>query len=303
MIFFQVLVTISVLVSSATSYADCVGCFGSSSIDTDQLKPEELQKEVRKIYSIIIRKTRSSDGEVNMGIIEKLFRRPESDGFLGFGNNKRLIAAKKLLLSLKELGNEELCGKFGYRILVDVTKAMDSKPIMPRMVRMMRYFVEKHQSTCSHLYPKMLNHRLAKMDAEKLKKLELLFGNTMSLTGLGMDVDTMYSLIKMDRVGPSEENLTKSLMNIIGMIGFDVNYEENIDAGKMVQDIFERTSRSYLVEPCNHYIGNLGEDIFEPNLAMISTLIFNSNEPQFYRSWARYMFCQNAFKLMKASAS
>lgn len=303
MILFRVFLTILVLISCATSYADCARFFGFSSIDTGQLKPEELQKEVRKIYRMIMTKTRSSGGELNMDIIENLFRGPESNGFLGFGNNKRLVAAKKLLLSLKELGNERFCGKLGYRILVDVTKAMDSEPVMPRMVSIMRHFVGKHQSTCSHIYTKMLDDKLAKMDAEKLEKLESLFENTMKYTGLGMKVDTLFSLIKMDQVGPSEENLTKSLTNTLGMISSEGNYEEDMDSGKVIQDMFERTSRSYLVEPCNHYIENLGEDIFEPNLAMISTHMFNSNEPQFYRSWAKYMFRQNAFKVIKASVS
>lgn len=60
---------------------------------------------------------------------------------------------------------------------------------------------------------------------------------------------------------------------------------------KLLNIMFDK----HLVEPCKHYIGHLGSDIFElaTFYAKISHEV-NETKSEFYRAWARYKLCLNS---------
>lgn len=299
------IITLLVVSSGLNGCVQC-GCLGCTEdtpirLDSDEARFESIQRDFRELDNILGERAKSRDPEHNMEVLEKFMKESESHNFLGMKIKGRLEDAERLFLSLKQLKDPELCSKRGFQIILLNAKALKSVPFLRRMGEIFSYYANEHHTICSRLYPAMLAERLAKMDQDKLKRLEVLVWQSMksNYQSGGTEAEGLFSFIKNNNVGPSYGKLEKVLVNLIKK---DISNDKKPDSKpeEPYQGMFKETLKKYLIEPCEHIMENLADDIFDPATALVHHHKVNVLENQFYRSWARYTFCINAYNQILA---
>lgn len=303
--YFYLFSIITLLGSSSLNGSVQCGCFGCNGdeplrLDYDEATFENLQKDFKKLDNILGERAKSRDPEHNMEVLEKFMKESESHNFLGMKIKGKLEDAERLFLSLKQLKDPKMCSKSGFEIISLNAKALKSVPFLRRTGEIFSYYANEHHTICSRLYPAMLAERLAKMDQDKLKRLEILVKQSMNYNyqSSGTEAEGLFSLIKNNNVGPSYKQLEKVLVNLIKEISNDK--EPDSKPEQPYQGMFKETLKKYLIEPCEHIMENLADDIFDPATALINFHKVNVLENQFYRSWTRYTFCINAYNQISA---
>lgn len=290
--------------SCINNYVYCAGFRGvPKELDLDEASLRKLQQDFRELDGLLCERAISSDPETNMEFIEKLLAKPGPLNFVGVKIKHKLEDAERLFLSLKQLQDEKLCNRKGFKIISDNAKALQSAPFLRRMGEIFSYYAKQHHTICSRLYPNMVAKRLANMDQDQLKRLEFVVSKLMNrYPSSGTEEEGLFSLIKNNNVGPDMQRLEKLLVDLIKAMPADeeVQISKDLAPEERHRQIFKLTLRKYLIEPCEHYIGNLADDIFDPATALIHHHGPNILETQFYQSWARYKFCINAYNQILA---
>lgn len=300
------LLVITLILGYCNNYVNC-GSFQSTGgapnqLDLDKASSEKLQQDFNELDNLLCDKVKSSDPEIIMEFIENLLEKSGQYNFVGMKIKHKLEDAGRLFLTLKWLPDEKTCNKVGFKIISDVARALQSKPFLRRMGGVFSHYTKQHHTTCSRLYPAMVAEKLAKMDKEKLARLEFVASKSMnSCPSSGTEVEGLFSLIKSNNVGPSAQKLEKLFVDLIKAMPADEVKDENLKPEERHREIFKLTAKKYLLEPCEHYITNLADDIFDPATALIHHHVPNVLENQYYHSWALYKFCINAYNQISAN--
>lgn len=279
---------ITLLISSLIgSNVDCVK-------DSGELRPEKLGKEFKELDKLLTKRTSSDNAIENMKIVDKLIPQAESSNFMGFKNKKNLAKAERLFKSLTKLEDEKMCNRNGFKISTDNSKALKKAGTPKRVGEVFAYYIELQQDVCLRVFPAILKRKLASMDQDKLRRLDYVMEKSMNKDKGGrIDASGLFSLIRMNHVGPSIENLNKTLRFLVQDIGNDLELKKGVESEALV-------ANRYFIEPCDHFILNLAEDMFALASTWIPIHTPDNNEYEFYHNWARYKFCSNMYRVINS---
>lgn len=270
----------------------------------DKLPYKNLERELSV-------RTSSDDPESNIKEIEKMTETMspresslQSDDF-------------RLLATFLQLKSDKGCSRFTRDIfLTNSVKDLTHEASSPskvnhssgRIEKLLNYFCKKHAQDCQDKYLSVLNSKLQTMDKIKLGFV-IFYTDTVlnehyenEQPGKTLDDTDNYELYE-EIIEPKE-----LVINEIkdGRIAFDVIrtfekiYGDNKDLNPTLSPTLEhKISRDayniydqYLVEPCEHYVDELGSSVFEP--AKLDAKFYQNiaDRPrEFYVAWARFSLC------------
>lgn len=279
------------------NYIECK-FFGKADKDPyNDKSSEKLGKQFKELNRLLIEKTASSNAVINLRIIERLIPDAESSTFMGIKNKKSLVKAKKLLVSLRKLEYEEMCNRLGGAIVTRISKAIrNAGSNVGRIEEIFTYYLDRQEDVCLRVFPKILEKKLALMDEAKLKRLDYIMERAMNKhCNKKTRADGLFLLISMNYVGPSPISLYETVTNFAETKPDDPKLQKDLSPEELNDEVVSR----YLVEPCDHLLDYLAKDLFDlaSNWARIHKP--DQNQVDFYYNWARYMFCRDAYKIMK----
>lgn len=261
-----------------------------------EVQPSKLGKEFRELNKLLTERTDQDEIVESMEIVEKLIPEAESSTCFGFKNKKKLAIAERLFLSLTKLGDKKMCNREGFKISTDNATAIKKAGTPKRVAEIYEFYVELQQIVCFPVLSTMLKEKLATMDQEKLERLDYVMKKSINTYHKGnADANGLFALISMDNVGPEAEKLHDTLAHLPQDTN-DSELKEYINSG----DFDKLVASRYVVEPCDHFMLNLKDDIFTPASTWMRLHKPVINQYEFYYNWVRFKFCVNANKFIRS---
>lgn len=234
-----------------------------------------------------------------MNIVKDILVKPESKSLMPFNSKKKIAGAAKLFSTLEQLIDPAKCNKEGLKIIHENSISLDQRPCLDRVSGIFTHYLKQQEAVCSLIYPGLLKEKLARMEKLNLKRLDDFVQKAVYIDRKGENrVRDLYKEIRINNVKPSAENLHYALEHFFQARPYDKDVIDKSDP----QNILKRIELKHLIEPCNHYCENLS-DIFDVASTWLYFHETNSNEFEFYYSWAKYMFCNNALKMLNNDSS
>lgn len=283
--------------------------FQSIEINTYELL---RSSKIRKLNDFLVDRSDSPDPHVNLDIIlEELLKDYKN---LVYSNSKT-IEAKRLILSLKTINEENECSFGSLLILKNNLDALGTSirsiitnSGLRRIDKILAYYINKHVNKCREVYFTNLDYFLYNdLSSNKLKSVDLLVKTRM--VELTSDenpdnkdktyVERLYHAVTTG-ISSTFALRTEDIYSAMeGLIKGDLDEKffrvvENEKTGShsITEDKFKRLFYKYVVEPCNYYRLQLGPNIFEP--ALFDSRFdhqIRTDRVDYYEFWLKYRLC------------
>lgn len=292
---------------------NCLGVVLFASLALSVEKHAQANAESYENLNLELSRIPSDDYESNIQEIERLLETSSPRESSLTTDDFQLMSA------LLELKNDKKCSKFTRDIFIEnsikeltheaslLSNKIDIQS-SSRVEKLLGHFCEMHAKACHDTYETLLNSKIQSMN--KLMLNFVLFYTDVVLNEHYEFEEPGKTIDRLDNHELYEEIITPKelVINEIkdGRIAFDViRTLEKIYGDKKFDPIISPTiehkiSRDayniyehYLVEPCEYYIEQLGESVFEP--ATLDAKYYHNiadRAHEFYLAWARYSLCR-----------
>lgn len=287
MILFRLIIILSALAWFET-YVECVNKASRLS------RGYKLRKEVKEIDEKLKHDVKSTHPDDQFAYVEKLLDKYESDLSCFFKNKKRHRAeAAKLILSIRDLAEPEMCNGRGGGIAHAVAGALLQEPPCRLVRKLYEKYISLQEKVCLDHLPIKLDKRLLKMkDQSKLNRLDQVLQCDLN-RGIGYtEAEKQFKKIREHDRGPIKACLDDTFRSL--------PQEGDADPTDLVFGLQRQLVEKYLLEPCKLVVEQLGADFFElaRNWIQFHKVIREPNYEvkQFYRYWSKYEMCLNVLK-------
>lgn len=274
----------------------------------------ETNDELNKINYWLVDQTESTDPQENLDIILEslimdLKKQKPSDKMSANGK------AKRLLLSLGALNDENMCTKFGYIVLKanyiaggrKAKQALDSD-VSRRIDKILVHYMKEHVR-CSEIYPSRFENILSGMDKTKVGRVNKFFEKAIEhltsdiyVENRGKDyVERLSNIAKRRLLSLStyeSDYIWRTLREVVKGDP-DARFAEKVEDEKTGKGLrlrrnkFDRLFNDYLLEPCEYYREKLGPEVFEPlQFDAIVPHDIRKYKTDFYKAWLNYKLCE-----------
>lgn len=167
---------------------------------------------------------------------------------------------------------------------------------LERVGGLLSHYIGRQQDVCMKIHPDMLEEKLATLDQAKLERLDYIMKKAMNKDRKGWTgADGLFSLVRMNYVGQTMQNLNRALKNVVNDMPDDLELKKDMKPDELDRLVAKR----YLVEPSDEFIISLAEDMFTPASTWVLIHLPGDDHYNFYYNRARYKFCSTAYKVLK----
>lgn len=270
-----------------------------------------LGNDLAELNNILVDKTSSTDPKQNLDIIRNLVETDSTKKAYDSDSNK----AKRILLSLSTLNDENLCTSYGFLALdynykVGGRRAkLTEGPNVPRrrVDKILKHYVDRHVKECGDVYFRKFEEISQTMDQTMKRRVETFFEEAienitsdMYKENEGEYVERLFSRANGD-IGSvykaESEYIWRKLKEVAqddpdGQFADKVENEKTGEAELRV-DKYEKLFNEYLLKPCEYYREQLGSEVFEPvQFDSIVRHDLKKDKPEFYKAWINFKLCK-----------
>lgn len=277
--------------------------------DSTSVRPGSQVENYIKINDYLVKNADSSDVTTNMAKAIQWLDSIEEKNNDGNG----LVEALKQFTALNSITSDiNSCNERGYLILLSNDRAIGDSSSDRAAINRVATIVEQcsllHAQTCQQVYPPKVQFKLDQMNKENIRRVETFLKfiiqriRTRKIFYAPSQTEVIntgiYKQIIMSKPNLNDEEIARDAYDALINLAKD-NPEHDCLNDEEARDCFEALAKSYLFEPCEYYVRELGPDVFVPagydieKLDKNNTKVDGTKSKQgFYLAWARFRICE-----------
>jgi len=286
------------------------------------------KSELQSLNNYLVDKVDSQAIEANMKAVKELFTNKCGSCFPFKRDSTSSLRKFVALDTIKDLENQ--CDRTSYSILLDICRTNDFKvqkrlgngQTLSRIDSILLEYSTRHAERCKSVYPVAFENKLNQLDKTQLHRVEthanIVMRNARFLLASGKPyrVDEYLREHELDYMGyHSQFKYCRGSYEALSLLAnkeqdprarslTKVVLDERKGVPRVDEPMIEALAKTYLFEPCQYYVNELGLDVFEPfefDLKVRGSDVGNESDANleqgsqlhnFYAGLVRYKFCK-----------